>query len=103
MSDREPIQSRGKAASPRIIGDANKSGRAARQRPRPGTGGDVSHADSKYLVRDQVSEVVEIVLTLRIDRYDGFTHELDELRERTGAASNTEAILEAVRSRLASE
>lgn len=47
-----------KAASPRIIGGTNESGRAALQRPRPGTGGNDSHADSKYLADDGLDSFV---------------------------------------------
>lgn len=49
------------------------------------------------------SEAIEVVLVLPVGRYDGFARELDALREKTGAASNTQAVLDAVKSRLASE
>lgn len=58
MRDRGSAQGGGKATSPRIIEDTNESGRAARQRPRPGTGGTISHADSKYLADDELEGFV---------------------------------------------
>lgn len=58
MSGSESTRSERKAVSPRIIGDMKESGRAARQRPRPGTGGGISHADSKYLADDGLDSFV---------------------------------------------
>jgi hypothetical protein len=52
VSGRKPARSRRRAAASRSIRETKKSGRAAHQRPRPGTGGCSSHADPKYLASD---------------------------------------------------
>jgi hypothetical protein len=52
VSGGKPARSGRKAAPARIIRETEESGRAARQRPRPGTGGNSSHADSTYLAGD---------------------------------------------------
>lgn len=49
---REPARNGRRTAPSRTIREPKESGRAARQRPRPGTGGIDSHADSKYLAGD---------------------------------------------------
>ena len=51
-SSRKPARDERKAAPARIVGDTRQSGRAALERPRPGTGGNDSHADPRYFLGD---------------------------------------------------